>query len=328
MYERFERIWSVLMSRLPAAPVASDHPSPTSNLASPRERAEQLLQAAIDFVPNSEFAEMAVESHGQINALLDASHRASDVPAGLPAHLQRMCEVELLTHDQEVTLFREMNLLKFRANALRAELQGDDVDQTKLAEIESLLSKARQVRDLIVRANMRLVMSIVKKSVTPQCSFDEMLSDGVVTLMQAVEKFDYARGFRFSTYAYRSIARTIYRSVAAVQKEQAKFARDAEDWAFESEVGSSVSSASDQVWDNVRELTASMLNQLDRRERFIVRCRYALGAHRTVSSFQSLADRLGISKERVRQLEQRAVNKLQAMAASYDMDELFSASMV
>ena len=85
---------------------------------------------------------------------------------------------------------------------------------------------------------------------------------------------------------------------------------------------------SDQVWSNLRELTASMLVQLDRRERFIIRSRYALGAHRKVRTFQDLADRLGVSKERVRQLEQRAVAKLRTMADQFEMDNLFGAAMV
>ena len=82
------------------------------------------------------------------------------------------------------------------------------------------------------------------------------------------------------------------------------------------------------VWSNLRDLMSSMLGELDRRERFIIRSRYALGAHRKVRTFQSLADKLGVSKERVRQLEQRAMSKLRAMAAEYEMDELFTASMV
>jgi len=71
-----------------------------------------------------------------------------------------------------------------------------------------------------------------------------------------------------------------------------------------------------------------MLEQLDRRERFIIRSRYALGAHRKVRTFQCLADKLGVSKERVRQLEQRAVSKLRTLAAEFEMDELFGAAMV
>ena len=66
---------------------------------------------------------------------------------------------------------------------------------------------------------MRLVISIVKKFVGPQHSFDDMLSDGTMSLMHAVDKFDYDRGFRFSTYAYRAIARNAYRSIMDRHKE-------------------------------------------------------------------------------------------------------------
>ncbi len=62
-------------------------------------------------------------------------------------------------------------------------------------EIDFMLGQARAIRDHIIQANLRLVMSIVKKFVTPSQSFDELLSEGTVTLMQAVEKFDFDRGF-------------------------------------------------------------------------------------------------------------------------------------
>lgn len=292
-----------------------------------RLRVRQLLQAEIDFIPNPEFR-AGVEDDEIVETALRGCKETAKAPANLPAHLRRMCEADLLTLEQEVALFREMNFLKFRANSLRSRLDPDQVDLQAVASIESLLEKAATIRDHIVKANMRLVMSIVKKFVTPQHSFDDLLSDGIFTLMQAVEKFDYDRGFRFSTYAYRSIARNAYRSVTTAQKEEARLTRDADEWAFEQEDDRSSSSMSDQIWTNLRELTTSMVNQLDRRERFIIRSRYALGPHRNVRTFQCLADKLGVSKERVRQLEQRAVGKLREMAGEYEMDELFAAAMV
>ena len=57
-----------------------------------------------------------------------------------------------------------------------------------------------------------------------------------------------------------------------------------------------------------------LLEQLDRREKFIIRARFSLGGHRRVQTLQKLADRLHISKERVRQLEKRAMEKLVQMA--------------
>jgi RNA polymerase primary sigma factor len=220
-----------------------------------------------------------------------------------------------------------MNYAKYRANLLRSELDPDRIDASVIEEIKSLVARAQSIRDHIIKANMRLVMSVVKKFVTPQHSFDDMLSEGVFSLMQAVEKFDYSRGFRFSTYAYRSIARSAYRSVTSARKEEAQMTRDAEDWAFEHVDDRSSSPSSERVWSKLREATASMLDRLDRRERFIVRSRYALGSHRKVKTFQYLADKLGVSKERVRQLEQRAVSKLQGMAEELETEEIFGAAM-
>jgi RNA polymerase primary sigma factor len=63
------------------------------------------------------------------------------------------------------------------------------------------------------------------------------------------------------------------------------------------------------------------MGRLDRRERFVIRSRYALGAHRKVRTFQCLANKLGVSKERVRQLEKRAVAKLKTFAAESALDD-------
>jgi len=287
-----------------------------------RLRAAKLMQIEIDFIPNRGFEAEGESCDKAVAATLRHRSDASQGDVGLPAHLRRMCDCELLTPEQERTLFREMNLLKFQAAALRSRVQLDCAERTTLDAIESQLAQAQDIRDHLIQANMRLVISIVKKFVTPQQSFDDLLSEGVVTLMKAVEKFDFDRGFRFSTYAYRSIVRHVYRTVNLAAQEEASFTRDAEEWAFEDAKAGAASSMSDQLWSNLRVLMISLLDQLDRRERFIIRSRYALGAHRKVRTFKFLADKLGVSKERVRQLESRAVAKLQVFAAEYQQDDL------
>ena len=301
-------------------------PSTTDSIDDVHQRMLKLLRTEIDFIPNQSFQEES-ESSKELAMSTLSSLGADQSPSDLPSHLRRLCSTELLSREQERALFREMNYLKYRANVLRSRLDPDHIDVRAVEIIEALLAQAQRIRDHIIKANMRLVMSVVKKFVTPQNSFDEMLSDGVVTLMHAVEKFDYDRGFRFSTYAYRSIARGAFRTVGATQKEEQRITRDAEEWAFAQEESEGGSPATDQVWTNLRELCSSMLDSLDRRERFIIRSRYALGAHRKVRTFQCLADKLGVSKERVRQLEQRAVAKLRKMASGYEPDELFGAAM-
>ena len=304
-------------------------PSPENRL---RVRAQQLSREEIPFVDSSDLRMNDMEDREILDEVLSAAMGNRDVPQELPAHLKRMCDTSLLSAEQERVLFKQMNYLKCQANSLRSRLNPElsDVEALghDLQKIESLLAAAERIREHLVKANMRLVMSIVKKFVTRQHSFDDLLSEGTFTLIQAVEKFDYSRGFRFSTYAYRSIVRSIYRLINNTQKEDDRVTLFAEDWPFEMQEGDGSSVLTDQVWSNLRNLTSEMMEKLDRRERMIIRCRYALGAHRKVTTFQAIADRLGVSKERVRQLEQRAVNKLRAMASEYEMDELFGAAMV
>jgi len=329
--ERFERFLHLRRKTMKSTSPILDHE--TGEIVVPiyqkglRERVLEILHKEIDFIPNPEFRGGYGDVDATVSTPLPVSGSTGPAPADLPAHLRRFCETDLLTHEQEVVLFREMNHAKYRANVLRSRLDPDKIDVAAVESITTLLDHAQAIRDHIIKANMRLVMSIVKKFVSPQQSFDDMLSEGVFTLMQAVEKFDFARGFRFSTYAYRSIARTAHRSVTNARKTEARFTRDADDWAFEQPDEQVSSAAAEQMWVKLRNLTSSMLDKLDRRERLIIRSRYALGSHRRVRTFQDLANRLGVSKERVRQLEQRAVSKLQAMATEYDKDELFGATM-
>ncbi len=294
-----------------------------------RGRAQQLLETPIDFIPNKFFLSTRAEQQivREEQAICAEATRDAKIPRDLPGHLARLCEAKLLSAEEETRLFRRMNFLKFQANAIRSELDTEQPDADAVDKAERCLEEAQAIRDRIVQANMRLVISVVKKFVTPQRSFDEMLSDGIFSLMQAAEKFDYDRGFRFSTYAYRAIARNAFRKINDRQKENARFAINSEEAAFNAMDEGGSSTVYEEAWDRLRGALSQMMHHLDRRERFIIRSRYALGAHRKVRTFQCLADKLGVSKERVRQLEQRAVAKLQAFAAEQQVDELLGPAL-
>lgn len=292
-----------------------------------RDRIIRLLRTEIEFISNKTFGttDYALEQQVLAGHFVVAG-TVSSVPRSLPAHLARLCESEMLTADQEQKLFRDMNYLKYRANVLRSRLNPHEPDVAMLEKIERFLAAAKAIRDQIIKANMRLAISVVKKFVTPRHSFDDMLSDGIYSLMQAVDKFDFDRGFRFSTYAYRAIARNAYRSIVRQQRDVVRLASDLDDLNLDSSAAHAESSLDAKTWTRLRGVLSQVMEHLDRRERLIIRCRYALGGHRKVKTFQAIAERLGVSKERVRQLEQRAMAKLRATASELDMDELLEPS--
>jgi RNA polymerase primary sigma factor len=279
-------------------------------------RTRKLLECEIDFVSNPGFYDPDAEATmlprrdtGQPNL------PGSPWLPALPPHLARLCEADLLSAEAEAELFRRMNYLKYRANMLRSQLNPAQPKLKTLRDAERFLAEALAVRDRIIRANVRLVISIVKKFARPQHPFDEMLSDGLTSLMHAVDKFDYNRGFRFSTYAYLAITRHACHTIRAGQKERFRFVPLSEETLHNTSDKRDGRWISEQKWNRLRSQTETLLEKLDRRERFILRSRFALGAHRQVRTFQCLADRLGLSKERVRQLERRAIRKLRYLAA-------------
>lgn len=291
-----------------------------------RERIEALLRNEVQFIPHESFVGCESEDYGavlEVGAQIDHGSVTTEFRRDLPAHLTRLCQSELLTAKQERELFRAMNYSKHRVNVLRSRLDPERPDRELVEIAEGFLKAANAVRDRIIQANIRLVLSVVKKFVTPQYSFDELLSDGIDTLIQAVSKFDFDRGFRFSTYAYRAIARRAYRQVTARQKDSGRFVGAVENLATDPSEDSDRLFVNEASWDELRAMLANMLSHLNEREQYIIHRRYAMGAAPQAETFQSMANQLGVSKERVRQLERRAIDKLRTMAGEMGMESLF-----
>jgi hypothetical protein len=156
--------------------------------------------------------------------------------AGLPSYLMHLYELPLLTREQEVHLFRKMNYLKFKASKLVALLDPERPDARLLDRIEQFYQQSVEVRNEIIRANLRLVVAMTKRYARSNQPLFELVSDGNISLMRAVEKFDYARGIRFSTYATCAIIRNFAQTVACEFRDRARF-RNAGDVVFQRGAG-------------------------------------------------------------------------------------------
>ena len=294
-----------------------------------KKRALRLIRTEIGFVSNDDFSELGDPRRWDMTQLRQWRAEVAKNDENTVAEeteISRLCETGLLSSAQEVLLFSTMNQLKYGANVLRSRLNPSRPALSTMDLIEELLAEAEEIRNHIVQANVRLVIAIVKRLTGPQHSFDEFVSDGMLSLMQVAEKFDFDRGFRFSTYAYRAITRTVYRKMANVHKQDTRMTTGVEDSLMDVPNRHEMT-LSEQTWSNLRGLLGHFMDSLDDREQMIIHARYALGQTSKSQTFQSLADELGVSKERVRQLERRAVRKLQTLAAKVDLDQYIEASV-
>ena len=140
----------------------------------------------------------------------DLSAISSDDTVGL--YLKEMARVPLLTTEEEVDLAMRIE----RGNEAEVKLRKRNGNgSTKgRADLQAEVQDAMAARDHLIKANTRLVVSIAKKYMARGVPFLDLIQEGNLGLMKAVEKFDYHRGYRFSTYATWWIRQTITRSIA------------------------------------------------------------------------------------------------------------------
>jgi RNA polymerase sigma factor (sigma-70 family) len=186
-----------------------------------------------------------------------------------------------------------------------------------LAEVEKLFRRADIVRDRILSANLRLVMSIAKRLTNQRHSFDELFSEGVPTLIRAVEKFDVERGFRFSTYAYTAIRRSLTTYLARVGRHERRWKTAVDQSALERVESPPTETAPFPEW--ARTELRELLRGLPPRESDIVKTRFGLASDGSSHTLQEIGEQNGVSKERVRQLLARAVARLQEMIRASDL---------
>lgn len=136
---------------------------------------------------------------------------------GLSSELAAVCAHQVLTATQERALFLQYNFRKFQAAQARRKLDPVHVRRRDLAEIDKRLAAATDVRNRIVRANLRLAVAVAKKHVRPGVSLAELVSEGSLTLMRAAESFDTRRGNKFSTYATLALMKGYARTVGRMR---------------------------------------------------------------------------------------------------------------
>jgi RNA polymerase primary sigma factor len=308
---------------------------------------------------------------GDINAV------SADDPVGL--YFRQMAQEPLLTAQEEVDLAKRIELGKDSGDKIDT-LRKSDKSQRK--QLETLIEDGQAAREHLGRANTRLVVSIAKRYMGQGLPFPDLIQEGNVGLMRAVDKYDYKRGNRFSTYATwwirqaitRALAqktrtiriplhmteriRQMYRTAQILEQnlgrrptpeeialemelpaESVRGMMDASQHAIalerpvgddgDSEFGdfiedqdspSPVESATQHL---LQETIEEVLSELTPRQSHILRLRFGLGGG-DPHTLEEIANKFGLSRERIRQLEKEALRRLRHPRLAHNLRDYLS----
>ncbi|MFQ5411356.1 MAG: sigma-70 family RNA polymerase sigma factor [Phycisphaerae bacterium] len=285
-------------------------------------RTRELAEKPIGYIYNASFDAPGAEAEILASPVSSAAGgrdsegdiRIARVPSDLPAYLKELYRTPLFSVDEERDAFRRMNFLLHKAELLRRKI-ADDPASAKTSDVGAVdaeIDMALLVKKRIIQANLRLVVSIAKRHMygrQPDALF-ELISDGNVGLIRAVEKFDYARGFRFSTYASWAIMRTYAKSVPDEITHATRYRTGHEEIFATTRDEREAESMIESNPMRIQTALANGLSCLNARERVVIEQHFGLGGAESRMTFKQISHALGISKESARQIEITALNKL------------------
>ena len=337
---------------------------------SPEEDEETLLGLRVR--PNEE-----TEDEESEEPLADINAVSADDPVGL--YFRQMAQEPLLTADEEIDLAKRIEL----GNEARDMLDNTDgLSITERAELILQIEQAQEAREHLGRANTRLVVSIAKRYMGQGLPFPDLIQEGNVGLMRAVDKYDYSRGNRFSTYATwwirqaitRALAqktrtiriplhmteriRQMYRTAQVLEQElgrrptpeeiaeemnlpadSVRGMMDASQHAIalerpvgddgDSEFGDFIEDqdtpepAEAAAHHLLQETIEEVLSELTPRQAHILRLRFGLGGGEQ-HTLEEIANKFGLSRERIRQLEKEALRRLRHPRLAHNLRDYLS----
>jgi RNA polymerase primary sigma factor len=153
----------------------------------------------------------AVVADDESSAEVDLDDQTSVMGDSVHTYLKSIGRTSLLTAEQEVDLAKRIEAGLYAEHKLETE---DDLSDELIADLEAVAADGRRAKAHMLEANLRLVVSVAKKYSDRGLTLLDVVQEGNLGLIRAVEKFDYSKGYKFSTYAMWWIRQAIQRGFA------------------------------------------------------------------------------------------------------------------
>jgi len=289
--------------------------------ASDQKLLSDLLESEQDFIDSPAFYED------------DAVTKIYDEPAGIPkpdtswyhpvmddlsgrTRTIKTAQQIILTGAQEKVLFHQFNYARYRIWKLQQEVWATisrKPTPVQAAEILKWYRRSDEIRQQIANTNLALVLAMAKRTRMSEVDFADLVSEGNMALLRAVDKFDAGRGYKFSTYACRAILKAFSRQGMKLSKYRQRFPTDFDPKLERSNfLETKRSTFEKDAAEEVKRIVIQNRAELTDVERTVIEHRFGLESTdpERPMTLEQVGQIIGVTKERVRQIQNKAMEKI------------------
>jgi RNA polymerase sigma factor (sigma-70 family) len=222
---------------------------------------------------------------------------------------------QLMKGDEERMMFLRFNYAKRRLSRLQRMIRNEGLTRDLANQFLEWHRRFEHFREYLVRTNLALVLAMAKRTRLGDVDFAEIVSEGNMALIRAVDKFSVDRGFKFSTYACRAILKAFSRASMKHSRHRTRFPVE-----FEPDLEKSdwIDKKRDQVEedcvDELKQIVDRNLADLSDVEQTVIRQRFNWQQQQeTPLTLEEVGQIIGVTKERVRQIQNKALLKIKRL---------------
>jgi RNA polymerase sigma factor (sigma-70 family) len=222
---------------------------------------------------------------------------------------------QLMKADEERLMFLRFNYSKLRLLKVQRLIKKSGLTRKRGEELVEWHRRFEHFREYLVRTNLALVLAMAKRTRLGDVDFAEVVSEGNMALIRAVEKFNVDRGFKFSTYACRAILKAFSRTALKSSRHKMRFPVEFEpdmeksDWQDRRR-----GAVEEDCIDELKAIVSRNLAELSDVEATVIRRRFNWEQEaESPLTLEEVGQIIGVTKERVRQIQNKALTKIRSV---------------
>lgn len=222
---------------------------------------------------------------------------------------------QLMTAAEERIMFLRFNYSKMRLCRLQRLIKKNGLTRKRADEVIEWHRRFEHFREYLVRTNLALVLAMAKRTRLGDVDFAEIVSEGNMALIRAVDKFNVDRGFKFSTYACRAILKAFSRTALKSNRHKSRFPVEFEpdmeksDWQDRRR-----DAVEEDCIDELKAIVKENLADLSHVEQTVIRRRFNWEQEEEHPlTLEEVGRIIGVTKERVRQIQNKALAKIRSV---------------